>query len=310
MISRALPAPVKAAPKDNLGCVASKLRIDVHVDNGDIAFYRKCMAEPELERIAMPASERGFLTGISLGNAHRRKIFRGARALDRHFDTDSIYIRDFSEDYQADMYGNFDFVLVELSRPFLDRLADEQDLPAISGLTCDPRQKDPVLGHLARALAANLDLAGDINTVFIEQVGLAIGSHVARQYGGFNATNERAKGALSALNEARAKELLLERTRDGVSIADIARECNLSRGYFIRAFSKSTGRTPHQWLLEQRTEQARQLVERTAMTLSEIAAQCGFADQSHLSRVFLKLVGVSPGAWRRHALRAPDASEG
>lgn len=309
MISRALPAPVKAAPKDNLGCVASKLRIDVHVDNGDIAFYRKCMAEPELERIAMPASERGFLTGISLGNAHRRKIFRGARALDRHFDTDSIYIRDFSEDYQADMYGNFDFVLVELSRPFLDRLADEQDLPAISGLTCDPRQKDPVLGHLARALAANLDLAGDINTVFIEQVGLAIGSHVARQYGSFNATNERAKGALSALNEARAKELLLERTRDGVSIADIARECNLSRGYFIRAFSKSTGRTPHQWLLEQRTEQARQLVERTAMTLSEIAAQCGFADQSHLSRVFLKLVGVSPGAWRRHALRAPDASE-
>ncbi|CAG9225821.1 AraC family transcriptional regulator [Paraburkholderia tropica] len=304
MISRVISAPVAATPKDNLGCVSSKLRKDIHVDSGDITFYRKCMEEADLSRVTMPACERGFLTGISLGHAHRRKIFTGARTLDRHFDTDSIYIRDFSEDYQADMYGNFDFVLIELSRPFLDRLADEQDLPAISGLTCDVQQKDAVLGHLARALAANLELAGSINTLFVEQIGLAIGSHVARQYGSFNAANERAKGALSAANEARAKELLLERSRDGVSIADIARECNLSRGYFIRAFSKSTGRTPHQWLLEQRTDEARQLVERTDMTLSEIAAQCGFADQSHLSRVFLKLVGVSPGAWRRHALRA------
>ncbi|WP_322044562.1 AraC family transcriptional regulator [Paraburkholderia sp. J67] len=300
MISRASIPPLPAAPKDNLGCVASKLQKDVHVDSGDIAFYRKCMAEPDLERVAMPACERGFLAGISLGNAHRRKIFRGARPFDRRFETDSIYLRDFSEDYQADMYGNFDFVLVELSRPFLDRLAHEHDMPAISGLTCTPEQKDAVLGHLARALAANLEIAGPLNTLFIEQIGLAIGSHVARQYGSASIASERTKGVLSASHEARAKELLLERTRNGASIADIARECDLSRGYFIRAFSKSTGRTPHQWLLEQRTEQARQLVERTDMTLSEIAAQCGFADQSHLSRVFLKLVGVSPGAWRRH----------
>lgn len=301
MISRAITPTVSAAPKDNLGCVSSKLQKDVHVESGDITFYRKCMAEPDLGRVAMPACERGFLTGVSLGNAHRRKIFRGARPFDRRFETDSIYIRDFSEEYQADMYGNFDFVLVELSRPFFDRLANEHDMPLISGLTCDAEQKDPVLGHLARALAANLEIAGSLNALFVEQIGLAMGSHVARQYGNFSAASERIKGALSANDEARAKALLLERPREGISIADIARECNLSRGYFIRAFSKSTGRTPHQWLLEQRIAQARDLVERTEMTLSEIAAHCGFADQSHLSRVFLKLVGVSPGVQRRHA---------
>ncbi|HKT92444.1 MAG TPA: AraC family transcriptional regulator [Paraburkholderia sp.] len=301
MISPAPPTPHSSAPKDNLGCVSSKLRKNVHVDSGDIALYRKCMDEPDLERVATPACNRGFLVGVSLGNGHRRRIFRGARVLDKRFEVDSIYIRDFAEDYRADMYGNFDFVLVELSRSFLGRLEDEHSVSAIEGLTCASDQKDAVLGHLSRALAQNLEVGGPLNRLFVEQLGLAIGTHLTTQYGGLSSGGERAKGALSVANEARAKELLLDKAHASASIADIARECNLSRGYFIRAFSRSTGRTPHQWLLEQRTQQARQLVEQTDMTLSEIAAMCGFADQSHLSRVFLKLVGMSPGAWRRNA---------
>jgi AraC-like DNA-binding protein len=295
-------AGIARAPTDNLGCKSSKLSKDIQIASGDMAFYRKCMAEPDLERVATPASDRGFLVGVSLASGHRRKIFRGERAVDRRFEVDSIYIRDFSEDYQADMYGNFDFVLIELSRAFLVRLEDEHNVPAIRGLSCAAEKKDAVLGHLSRALAANLEVAGSLNGLFVEQLGLAIGTHLASEYGGLRSGSERTKGALSTATEARAKELLLDKTHASVSIADIARECQLSRGYFIRAFSKSTGRTPHQWLLEQRTEQARQLVERTEMTLSEIAATCGFADQSHLNRVFLKLVGMSPGAWRRRAV--------
>ena len=49
--------------------------------------------------------------------------------------------------------------------------------------------------------------------------------------------------------------------------------------------------------------QARQLIEATDVTLAEIAMSCGLADQSHLSRVFLKTIGTSPGAWRRAAAR-------
>jgi AraC-like DNA-binding protein len=295
-------AGMTKVPTDNLGCDSRKLRKNIQIASGDLAFYRKCMVEPDLERVATPASDRGFLVGVSLASGHRRKIFRGERAFDRRFEVDSIYIRDFSEDYQADMYGNFDFVLIELSRAFLVRLEDEHNVPAIRGLTCAAETKDAVLGHLSRALAANLDVTGSLNGLFVEQLGLAIGTHLANAYGGLRAGSERAKGALSAASEARAKELLLDNTQANISIADVARECQLSRGYFIRAFSKSTGRTPHQWLLEQRTEQARQLVERTDMTLSEIAAICGFADQSHLSRVFLKLIGMSPGAWRRRTV--------
>ncbi|VWC35181.1 AraC family transcriptional regulator [Burkholderia seminalis] len=91
----------------------------------------------------------------------------------------------------------------------------------------------------------------------------------------------------------------MEKADLGVSIEEVAAECELSRGYFIRAFSRTTGRTPHQWLLEQRVMRARDLIETSDMTLADIAMACGFSDQSHLSRVFVRIVGHPPGAWRR-----------
>ncbi|MGG1948197.1 AraC family transcriptional regulator [Trinickia sp. NRRL B-1857] len=289
------------ASRDGLGCAFSKLRKNVEVRNHDFTFYRKCMEEEHLEQVAMPACERGFLVGISLNGGHRRRIFRGRRFEDRHFDTHSVYVRDFSEPYQADLYGNFDFVLAELSHGFLNRLADEHGLPRIAGLVCESNRSDPVLGHLAAALAANAEVPGELGALFVEQLGLTMGIHLARQYANVQHREARTKGVLTAAHEARAKALLLSRPREGITLAEVARECNLSRAYFIRAFAKSTGLTPHQWLLEQRTHQARELIERSALGLSDIANACGFADQSHMSRVFLKALGTTPGAWRRQA---------
>lgn len=56
---------------------------------------------------------------------------------------------------------------------------------------------------------------------------------------------------------------------------------------------------PHRWLLKARVERAREMLEKTAESVGEIANACGFADQSHLTRTFRKLFGTPPGAWRR-----------
>ncbi|QCP53647.1 helix-turn-helix transcriptional regulator [Trinickia violacea] len=281
-------------PKDGLGCASSLLSKDIEREAGGVTLHRKCMRGEHFERIAMPACERGFLIGISLNGGHRRTIYRGAKQIERLFEHNSIYIRDFSEDFHADLYGNFDLVLVELSRAYLDRLGDEHDM-TIRGLTCAADTHDPILGRLAQSVADNLDAQGTLNTLFVDQMGLAIGSHLARHYGNGSERDLRRKGMLSHASAARAKELLME----SVPIAEVASECDLSRGYFIRAFTRTTGRTPHQWLLEHRVTQARQLIEATDMTLTEIAVACGFADQSHLNRMFVKYFGRAPGAWRR-----------
>ena len=83
------------------------------------------------------------------------------------------------------------------------------------------------------------------------------------------------------------------------SLLRVAEACKLSVSHFSRAFKVSTGVPPHQWLLTARIERARNLLADSATPLVEVADMCGFADQSHFSRIFARTMGTSPGAWRR-----------
>jgi transcriptional regulator GlxA family with amidase domain len=97
----------------------------------------------------------------------------------------------------------------------------------------------------------------------------------------------------------RAKEVLSAHLDGRVPLKEVARACGLSVSYFSRAFRRSVGVTPHNWLLTLRVEVAKQKLREGRLSLRDVALACGFADQSHLTQVFTRLVGVSPGAWRR-----------
>ena len=94
-----------------------------------------------------------------------------------------------------------------------------------------------------------------------------------------------------------------------LSLKQIAAEFELSVSHFSRAFRISTGLPPHQWLLRQRVKAAKQLMTVRDLPLSEIAISAGFANQSHFTRVFSALAGVSP-AWRRETQGAPEIAAG
>ncbi|MGK5112250.1 MULTISPECIES: helix-turn-helix domain-containing protein [unclassified Geodermatophilus] len=83
-----------------------------------------------------------------------------------------------------------------------------------------------------------------------------------------------------------------------VSLDDLAAVARLSRFHFARKFRATIGTTPHAFVLQQRVERARTLLERTGTPIPDIAASCGFADQPHLTREFKKRVGVTPGRYR------------
>ena len=107
------------------------------------------------------------------------------------------------------------------------------------------------------------------------------------------------RGGLAPWQMRRTAQVLNERLASKVTLARLAGECGVSVAHFSRAFKQTTGRTPHRWLVEQRVEHAKRLLVTSALPLAEIAAICGFADQSHFTRVFSQLVGSGPGAWRR-----------
>ena len=115
------------------------------------------------------------------------------------------------------------------------------------------------------------------------------------------------RGVLAAWQERRVRELMSANLQGNVSTRDLARECSLSVGHFARAFRCSTGLSPHQWLLQRRIDKANALLRDARLSLAEIALACGFADQSHFTKAYTRLRGISPGAWRRQQEIAPKS---
>ena len=80
---------------------------------------------------------------------------------------------------------------------------------------------------------------------------------------------------------------------------DLAALARLSESHFNVAFRKSVGHSPHEYIIRRRMERAQGLMLSTDKALSEIAVECGLADQPHFTRLFRRAVGESPAAWRR-----------
>jgi AraC family transcriptional regulator len=79
----------------------------------------------------------------------------------------------------------------------------------------------------------------------------------------------------------------------------LARLVRLSVSHFARKFKYTFGFSPHVFLVRRRVERAQGLMLKSAVPLAQIAADCGFSDQAHFSRLFLQFTGESPGSWRR-----------
>jgi AraC family transcriptional regulator len=109
----------------------------------------------------------------------------------------------------------------------------------------------------------------------------------------------RERGRLTAAQLRRIDALIDSRIEGPISLALLSESSGFSAPQFTRLFRRSVGRSPHQHVLHRRVERARALVECSDLSLAAIAAAAGFATQSHMNAVFVKVLGITPGHWRR-----------
>jgi len=287
---------------DSLGCPLGKLKDDQQILGAGIKFYQKSSHDPALGRVETPATNRGFLIGLSIKAGHRRRVFSQHHATTHDFAENAVYVRDFSESYRADLGGAFHFMLMEITPASLAQIAEGAETPTVTRLRSVSEEPDPVLRGLTGALFSKANGQLHRSALFVDQLSIAIGIHLLQKYGDGRAVPTDSVPALSRRREKLAKDLLQSRMDGDVSIDEVASACNLSRGTFLRSFRETTGKTPHQWLTQQRVEKARALLLDSTMPLSEVASACGFSDQSHFTRVFSVATGATPGVWRRSRL--------
>ncbi len=128
------------------------------------------------------------------------------------------------------------------------------------------------------------------------------GDPVVRERDG-DAAGRKGSG-LAPWQVKRARTTFEVHLREGVAVDEVALACGLSRSHFAYAFQVSTGSSPHRWLVKRRVEKAKECLRNPAARLCDVAIECGFADQSHLTRLFRRETGMTPGSWRRTI--APD----
>jgi AraC-like DNA-binding protein len=153
---------------------------------------------------------------------------------------------------------------------------------------------DPALRAALRQLLRRLERwrAGQGDALACEESLVRTCGQLLQRHG--TALPERAAGG----DVARVRERLAADLLSPPTLAELAALVGLSKYQLLRRFQKACGLPPHAWLMVQRAERARALI-RQRTGIAAAAAACGFADQSHLTRVFVRQFGFTPGAWQR-----------
>ncbi len=188
-------------------------------------------------------------------------------------------------------------------RAALNAICDDAQALRIGDLHYEPGAgvDDPVVRGLASSLLPALERPEEASRIFVDHALMAIGVHVAERYGDMKRPSPY-RGGLAPWQERRIRALIDANLDGEIALATLAATCGLSVAQFSRAFRNKFGTTPHRWLLRRRVDAAKALLRDRAKPLAEVALACGFADQSHFTRVFGTIAQISPGAWRRQQL--------
>jgi len=193
----------------------------------------------------------------------------------------------------------FDFVHYHVPRETLDDIADDLEF----GPVCEYRQatfeQDLVLAQITRNILPSITRENKPGSLALDQFELTLGAHLLQRYGGMARMKPPKVGGLAKWQRQRAMELLRENLNGNVRLGDLAKECGLSVSHFARSFKATFGVSSHQWLIRQRIDLTKELLTKTTRPLSEIAVRSGFGDQAAFTRTFHRIVGASPGQWRR-----------
>jgi len=205
------------------------------------------------------------------------------------------------DDVTLRVNSNFRYVRMSIDPIYFTRLSGHGDSSPIQLHRHYAIAKSQI-GHILDALVAEADAGNPGGLAFVE----ALATGLARQISLHAAEPqrvERVRGGLSGAAKRRTLEIMDEHLDADLSVELLAREVGLSPAHFSRAFKESTGRAPHRYLLTLRLEKARRLLEGAAPVLADIAQRSGFSDQAHLTRLFKREYGVTPGAVLRGKLK-------
>jgi AraC family transcriptional regulator len=158
---------------------------------------------------------------------------------------------------------------------------------------------DPRIQALLQAMALDLREGSPVGALYGEFLADALAVHLVGRYGVRPATPTVYKGGLPGRRLKRVLDYIGDNLAEDLSLSKLAEIAGMSPHYFAELFRRSTGCPPHRFVLSQRIDRAKARLRGAKHSVIDAALEAGFQNPSHFARTFRRLVGVTPGQFRR-----------
>jgi AraC family transcriptional regulator len=193
------------------------------------------------------------------------------------------------------------FLRVELDPQTVKEIADKENLSSRLDLSYYLRNQVYKMQQLLLWLSEEVEQGNPQGKLYIDSVTNLIIYQILKQH---NDSQSNFLGKDPGLEHLKiAMEYMQDHYAESITLDKLTRLSNLSSSHFINSFKQTLGVTPHQYLLKIRIERAKEKLQRSSLPLSEIAYELGFTDQSHFSRYFKKITGMSPLKWKQNFIQ-------
>jgi AraC family transcriptional regulator len=157
---------------------------------------------------------------------------------------------------------------------------------------------DPRLRGLVTAVHAEMVAGFPNGRLFLKSVEQAIAVALINGHAVGRRPAQIYRGGLGSARLRKIEELVDANMEDDLSLDEMAQSVELSTAHFARMFRKSSGETPHQFVLRRRIERAKAMLRDRATRVLDVAVACGFKTQQHFAQVFREVSGASPTEYR------------
>lgn len=183
-----------------------------------------------------------------------------------------------------------------LSNSLMSRIAGE----VIERSICDVQLhdklqvKDPIMIHIIDTINAEVKNHGLGGSIYVEALSIQLAIHLLRNYASVEIKLPSSIGFFDYNQEKLIKDYVKSHIHENIKLEDLAKELGTGEWTFSRRFRETFSCTPYTYITEQRLIMAKDYLVKTNMAIKEIAYECGFSDQAHLTRMIRTKYGATP----------------
>ena len=236
--------------------------------------------------------------GMILSSTIVGSVINGKHYGSETWQSGEMFIAAAGTDFQSHAVEEHEFMAIAIDPTDFDNTVGESTNSNLIEIIPHSKISDPLIFGIAWALKTELESGGINGTLYVDALKNALSLHILHRYCAQKTNRRDFEGGL----EPGKLQIVINYINDYINrdlhIAELANLVQISPYYFSHLFKKSTKFTPHQYVTQCRIEKAKQLLKKQNLSITYISEQVGFHDQSHFSKTFCKIVGLTPKKYR------------